>query len=331
MRRYGRTRLCALVCTTRQNAARRLGNGRKYASYYAHKHKIRKRDRSRLCIRLLYDTAASGDRREQRIPLLRDADHARYMRAIQKAQMNEIYEGEKRILMLNVENHKTKFSFPVHTINLTKPTIRPHKKINSFLKSVSIPCVTNGEGYQLNDGFVVIDIETTGLDKDADELIFVSAVKIANYKIIDTFEMFIKPSKPIPREIENFCGITNEMVSAAESAEMVVKKLIDFIRFDVIVTYDRGFIDDFLLPIFKKLGYEINTNPKLNLFYLVRKLYGNQLFSLSSRITSCASVIGVDITEIPSRFHEAEVLINILIRLRNEYEMRSIAELEKLY
>ena len=253
------------------------------------------------------------------------------MNAIQKAQMNEIYEDEKRILMLSVESHKTKFSFPVHTINLTKPTIRPHKKINSFLKSVSIPCVTNGEGYQLNDGFVVIDIETTGLDKDADELIFVSAVKIANYKIVDTFEMLIKPSKPIPREIEIFCGITNEMVSAAESAEMVVKKLIDFIRFDVIVTYDSGFIDDFLLPIFKKLGYEINTNPRLNLFYLVRKLYGNQLFSLSSRITSCASVIGVDITENPSRFHEAEVLINILIRLRNEYEMRSIAELEKLY
>lgn len=253
------------------------------------------------------------------------------MNAIQKAQMNEIYEDEKRILMLSVESHKTKFSFPVHTINLTKPTIRPHKKINSFLKSVSIPCVTNGEGYQLNDGFVVIDIETTGLDKDADELIFVSAVRIANYKIVDTFEMLIKPSKPIPREIENFCGITNEMVSAAESAEMVVKKLIDFISFDVIVTYNSGFIDDFLLPIFKKLGYEINTNPRLNLFYLVRKLYGNQLFSLSSRITSCASVIGVDITEIPSRFHEAEVLINILIRLRNEYEMRSISELEKLY
>ena len=81
----------------------------------------------------------------------------------------------------------------------------------------------------------------------------------------------------------------------------------------------------------KKLGYEINTNPRLNLFYLVRKLYSNQLFSLSSGVTSCASAIGVDITEIPSRFHEAEVLINILLRLRNEYELRSIVELEKLY
>ena len=253
------------------------------------------------------------------------------MNAMQKAQMNEIYEDEKRILMLSVESHKTKFRFPTHTINLAKNTTRPHRKLNSFCESVTIPCVTNIDGYMLNDGFVVIDIETTGLDKEADELIFVSAVRIANYKIVDTFEMLIKPSKPIPKEIEELCEITNEMVSAAESAEMVVKKLIDFIRFDVIVTYDRGFIGDFLSPILQKFGYEINTNPRLNLFYLVRKLYSNQLFSLSSGVTSCASAIGVDITEIPSRFHEAEVLINILLRLRNEYELRSIAELEKLY
>ena len=253
------------------------------------------------------------------------------MNAMQIAQMNEIYEDEKRILMLSVESDETKFGFPVNTINLAKNVIRPHKKLNFFFKSVSIPCVINGDGYMLNDGFVVIDIETTGLDKEVDELIFVSAIRIANYKIVDTFEMLIKPTQLIPKEIEDFCGITNEMVSEAESAEKVIKKLIEFIGFDVVVTYDRGFIDDFLFPIFQKLGYEINTNPRLNLFYLLRKLYGNQLFSLSSGITSCASAIGIDIAEIPSRFYEAEVLINILIRLRNEYELRSIADLEKLY
>ena len=121
------------------------------------------------------------------------------------------------------------------------------------------------------------------------------------------------------------------MVSDAECAEIVVEKLIEFIGVDVIVTYDRGFIDKYLYPIFQKLRYEINTKPRLNLFYLIRKIYGNQLFSSQSRLTSCASAIEIDITEIPSKFHEAEVLISILLRLRNEYGMCSIAELEKLY
>lgn len=253
------------------------------------------------------------------------------MNAMQKAQLNEIYEEEKRILMLSVESHKTKFRFPTHTINLAKNITRPHRKLNSFFESVTIPCATNSDGYMLNDGFVVVDVETTGLDEETDELIFVSAVRVANYEIVDTFEMLIKPSKPIPKEIEDLCEITNDMVSTAECAEKVVEKLIDFIGLDVIVTYDRGFIDKFLYPIFQKLGYEISEKPRLNLFYLIRKLYGNQLFSSPSRLISCASAIEIDITEVPKKFHEAEVLINILLRLRNEYELRAVSELEKLY
>ena len=253
------------------------------------------------------------------------------MNPTQKAQMDEIYEEEKQILMLSVESHKTKFGFPIHTVHLAKNITRPHSTLKSFFESATVPCAKNSEGYMLNDGFVVVDIETTGLNKEADELIFVSAVRIANYKITDTFEMFIKPSKPLPKEVEALCGITNEMVSAGESAEVAVKKLIEFIGPDVIVTYDRGFIDNFLCPLFQKLGCEINTKPRLNLFCLVRKLYGNQLFSIPSKLTTCASTIGIDMTEIPSKFQETEVLINILLRLRNEYELRAVSELEKLY
>ena len=252
------------------------------------------------------------------------------MTSTQKAQMNEIYQEEKRILMLSVEGKKTKYQFPIHTICLSKNITRPKRKLTSFFESVSIPCTSNTDGYMMNDGFVVVDVETTGID-ESDELIFVSAIRIANYKIIDTFEMLIKPSKPIPKEIEDLCEITNEMVSDAECAEIVVKKLIDFIGLDVIVTYDRGFIDKFLYPIFQRLGYEISTKPRLNLFYLIRKLYGNQLFSSQSRLISCASAIGIDITNIPSKFQETEVLINILLRLRNEYELRAVSELDKLY
>ena len=253
------------------------------------------------------------------------------MTSVQKAQMNAIYKDEKRILMLSVEGKKTKFQFPIHTICLSKNITHPQRKLTSFFESVSIPCASNTDGYMMNDGFVVVDVETTGIDEETDELIFVSAVRVANYEIVDTFEMLIKPSKPIPKGIEDLCEITNEMVSDAECAEKVVEKLIDFIGLDVIVTYDRGFIDKFLYPIFQKIGYEINSKPRLNLFYLIRKLYGNQLFASQSRLSSCAFAIGIDITNIPSKFQETEVLINILLRLRNECELRAVSELEKLY
>ncbi len=253
------------------------------------------------------------------------------MNSTQKSQMNEIYKDEKRILMLSVEDKKTRFKFPIHTINLAKNVTRPYKKLNSFLKSIKFLCASNCDGYMLNDGFVVVDVETTGLDRKEDELIFLSAVRVANMEIVDTFEMLIKPTKPIPKEIEDLCEITNEMVASAASAETAVSKLIDWIGMDVIVTYNMGFIDDFLNPVLQKLGYEVNTKPRLNLLNLIRKLYANQLFSTPSRLTMCASAIGIDITETPCYKREAVVLTNILLRLRKEYELRAVSDLKKLY
>ena len=252
------------------------------------------------------------------------------MNAIQKSQFNEIYANEERILMLSVENNKSKFKVPIHTINLMK-SIRYNKKLYSFLESAQTLCFSNCDGYMLNDGFVLVDIETTGLDKESSELILVSAVRVSNMKIVDTFERLIKSINPIPKEIEKLCGITNEMVFTAESAETIVAKLINFIGLDVIVTYNSMFIDGFLQPVFQKLGYVVNTKPRLHLLNLVKKIYGNRLFSISSKVEKCASTIGIETTEIPCKFYEAEILTNVLLRLRNEYEIRAVSELEKLY
>ena len=72
---------------------------------------------------------------------------------------------------------------------------------------------------------VVFDIETTGLDFENDEITEIGAVKIVNGIITEKFSTFVKPSQPIPLEVQNLTNITNEMV---KDAPLISDVIIDF-------------------------------------------------------------------------------------------------------
>lgn len=60
--------------------------------------------------------------------------------------------------------------------------------------------------------YVLFDIETTGLSPVYDEIIELSAVKVKDGNIIDTFDTLIRPDRKIPRSATAVNGITNDMV-----------------------------------------------------------------------------------------------------------------------
>ena len=76
------------------------------------------------------------------------------------------------------------------------------------------------------DEFIVIDVETTGLDLYNDKIIEISAVKFKNKKIIDKFTKLINPNKKIPPFIENLTGITNQDVSDSPEFNEISSDLI---------------------------------------------------------------------------------------------------------
>ncbi|MBP3619726.1 MAG: ribonuclease H-like domain-containing protein [Clostridia bacterium] len=77
---------------------------------------------------------------------------------------------------------------------------------------------------------VVFDIETTGLDFATDQIIELGAVKIENGNIVEKFSTFVKPTKPIPAEVVDLTGITEDMVEDAPSIRNVIKEFYDFTR-----------------------------------------------------------------------------------------------------
>ena len=63
------------------------------------------------------------------------------------------------------------------------------------------------------DTVIVLDFETTGLSPDyGDRAIEIGAVKLVNGELVDRFQQLMNPHKRISAFIENYTGITNEML-----------------------------------------------------------------------------------------------------------------------
>ena len=102
--------------------------------------------------------------------------------------------------------------------------------------------------------FIVLDLETTGLDPLNDKIIEIGAVKITGSKIVESYSTFINPEKNIPDYIVNLTGITNDDVRDApvfaESSSDLVEFIGDrpivgqFIKFDLDFLSESGLIFD---------------------------------------------------------------------------------------
>ena len=82
---------------------------------------------------------------------------------------------------------------------------------------------------------VAIDIETTGLDSQADAIIEIGAVKFNGHRIESEWTTLINPNRPIPTQITALTGITNEMVRNAPTIRSVIHELADFVGDDPIL------------------------------------------------------------------------------------------------
>ncbi len=98
-----------------------------------------------------------------------------------------------------------------------------------------------------NYSVVVLDFETTGLSPNyGDRAIEIGAVLIENNKIVDRFQSLMNPGMKISRIIEEYTGITNQMVSGAPSIAEVMHTFASFMAQHHLVAHNAGFDSRFL-------------------------------------------------------------------------------------
>ncbi|HAN21318.1 MAG: hypothetical protein A2Y15_07250 [Clostridiales bacterium GWF2_36_10] len=94
--------------------------------------------------------------------------------------------------------------------------------------------------------FIVFDIETTGLSPQNCGITQIGALKYHDGEVIDRFETFVNPDMPIPENITNLTGITDDMVKDAPSQKDAVKAFLNYAGDHMLVAhnapFDIGFI-----------------------------------------------------------------------------------------
>lgn len=74
--------------------------------------------------------------------------------------------------------------------------------------------------------YSVVDIETTGSNRDGQRIIEIAIINFDGNEIEEVWSTLINPERPISYFITNLTGITNEMVSDAPKFYEVAKKIV---------------------------------------------------------------------------------------------------------
>lgn len=114
-------------------------------------------------------------------------------------------------------------------------------------------------GCFVND-YVVLDLETTGLDKRKDGIIEVAAIRVENGAITEKMETLVRCDVMIPPDIVQITGITEELMKSGKETEDVLEELSEFAEGLPFVCHNASFDKEFLSEAFRRVHIEALDN-----------------------------------------------------------------------
>ncbi len=124
--------------------------------------------------------------------------------------------------------------------------------VEGYLIDDSARIIYDAGGETIDNSFVVFDIETTGLDKNKNNITEIGAVKVENGVITDKWSTFVNPGEPIPQKIVELTSITDEMVKDAPSIGEILPDFLEFCKGCVLVAHNARFDVGFMKAAAKR-------------------------------------------------------------------------------
>ena len=123
------------------------------------------------------------------------------------------------------------------------------------------------------DEIVVFDIETTGLSVHNCGITEIGAVKIKDGQVVDKFNIFVNPERPIPEEVVKLTGITDEMVADAPKVKEALESFFAFTGDCLLIAHNASFDTGFIRHYATLSGLKFD-NPYVDTVAISRFLNG---------------------------------------------------------
>ncbi|QEU11830.1 DEDD exonuclease domain-containing protein [Dermabacter vaginalis] len=159
--------------------------------------------------------------------------------------------------------------------------------------------------------FVVVDLETTGTNADLDAITEIGAVRVVGGEVVEEFQTFVNPERPIPAYIAALTGISDHMVREAPTAEAVIPAFLEFARTSVLVAHNARFDIGFLKAAALRLEYRWPPFEVVDTLALARRVFGRDEVK-NHKLSTLASTVGA--TTVPNHraLSDARATVDVL-------------------
>ena len=183
---------------------------------------------------------------------------------------------------LAITDHDGVYGFPqvMHAVKDNNLDIKPIYGVElSMVDSKKNKIAFNDKDILLEDAtYTVLDVETTGLSNQFDEIIEIAAYKLHNGKHVSSFEELIKTERPLPKKIISLTNITNEMLNEkGKDRNVVLREFYNYIKDTIIVAHNAKFDSGMIYESFKRCGIEFDEFPVIDTLPLLKALHFDDL------------------------------------------------------
>ncbi len=119
--------------------------------------------------------------------------------------------------------------------------------------------------------FIAFDLETTGLERDADEIIEIGAVRVRDGQLEERFSCLLKAEKPLNAMIESLTGISPAMLAeSGQDPKLSIEAFLRFVGDLPLVAHNSDFDVAFIANAITKFSLAPLSNPVYDSLLLAR-------------------------------------------------------------
>ena len=189
--------------------------------------------------------------------------------------------------------------------------------------------LSNDKGQSLRDTtYCVFDLETTGFSFRTEKITEIGIMKIRNGEVIDTFESFVNPGKPIPKKVQDVTHITDDMVKDAPKIEEILPKVMEFFGDSVLVAHNADFDTGFIRYNCQQLGYKFE-NTYLDTLALAKNLFPNYK---KYKLGVIAENLGIEVFVAHRALDDVDTTVkvfNIMCKMLEDSGIEKLSDIDK--
>src|SRR5699024_5950869 len=191
-----------------------------------------------------------------------------------------------------------------------------------------VPAVYNAVNKSFRDAtYVVFDVETTGLSSVYDTVIEIAGVKMKNGEIIDKYESFANPHRPLPEKIIEITQITDDMLVDAPEVDDVLREFCEWGGDSVLGGHNAPFDTGFLNVGYEKINLAKVSNTVIDTLELARFLFpelGNH------RLNTLCKHVNVELVQHHRAIYDAEATAYLFWNLIENLEEENLFNIDEL-